>query len=212
MILWIFMNIHTMVHPHGTDMGPIWVIGGNAQVCSMWVCMPPPRRVLKGKLCFRVRPSVRTNTSLPRYLENPWVDFNHTWPKYAPYDVDELIRFWTKSAHGQRSKVNDMCVKKLYSNTYGPHIWPMWDPYVLDWVGFVWARPICIPSGLSYQKPINTNTYGPHMCPMWDPYVLGWVGFVWARPSASHLGFCTKNPSKPTHMGPIFDPCGTHVC
>ena len=44
-------------------------------------------------LCFRVvRPSVRTGISLTRNLKNPWVDFYHTWPRGAPWWVDELIR------------------------------------------------------------------------------------------------------------------------
>ena len=52
-------------------------------------------------------PSVRTGISLTRNVKNPWVDFYHTWPKGAPWWVDELIRFWARSAQRQRSsKVN----------------------------------------------------------------------------------------------------------
>ena len=71
------------------------------------VFMPPTRRAPEA-LCFRVVrpsgcPSVRTRISLTRNLKNPWVDFHHTWPRGAPWRVDELIRFWGRSAQGQRS-------------------------------------------------------------------------------------------------------------
>ena len=42
-------------------------------------------------------------TSLPRNLKNPWVDFHQTWYMGAPPGVDELIRFWARSAQHQRS-------------------------------------------------------------------------------------------------------------
>ena len=67
------------------------------------IFMPPPRRAPEA-LCFRVvRPSVRTRISLTRNLKNPLVDFHHTWPRGAPWRVDELIGFWARSAQGQRS-------------------------------------------------------------------------------------------------------------
>ena len=62
--------------------------------------MPLTRRVPEA-LCFRVvRPSVRTGISLTQNLKNPWVDF-YTWPRGAPWRVDELIRFWARSTQGQ---------------------------------------------------------------------------------------------------------------
>ena len=65
--------------------------------------MLPTRRVPEA-LCFRVvRPSVRTGISLTQNLKSPLVDFYHTWPRGAPWRVDELIRFWARSAQGQRS-------------------------------------------------------------------------------------------------------------
>ena len=76
--------------------------------------MPPPRRAPEA-LCFRVvRPSVRTRISLTRNLKNPLVDFHHTWPRGAPWRVDELIRFWARSAQGQRSKVNELGLNMLF--------------------------------------------------------------------------------------------------
>ena len=42
-------------------------------------------------------------TSLTRNLKNLWVDFHQTWYKVAPPGVDELIRFWARSAQRQRS-------------------------------------------------------------------------------------------------------------
>ena len=61
-----------------------------------------------------VRPSVRTRISLTRNLKNPLVDFHHTWPRGAPWRVDELIRFWARSAQGQRSKVNELGLNMLF--------------------------------------------------------------------------------------------------
>ena len=90
------------------------------------VFMPPPRRAPEA-LCFRVvrpsvrpsvhpsvRPSVRTRILLTRNLKNPLVDFHHTWPRGAPWRVDELIRFWARSAQGQRSKVNELGLNMLF--------------------------------------------------------------------------------------------------
>ena len=72
------------------------------------IFMPPTRRAPEA-LCFRVvRPPVRMGISLTRNLKNPWVDFYHTWPRGAPWRVDELIRFWARSAQGQMSKVNEL--------------------------------------------------------------------------------------------------------
>ena len=42
---------------------------------------------------------------LTQNLKNPWVEFHQTWYRGAPPGVDELIRFWARSAQGQRSKV-----------------------------------------------------------------------------------------------------------
>ena len=61
-----------------------------------------------------VHPSVRTRISLTRNLKNPWVDFYHTWPRGAPWRVDELIRFWARSAQRQRSEVNELGLNMLF--------------------------------------------------------------------------------------------------
>ena len=69
-----------------------------------FVFMPPTHRVPEA-LCFRVvRPAVHTGISLTQNLKNPWVDFHQTWYRGAPPGVDELIRFWARSAQLQRSK------------------------------------------------------------------------------------------------------------
>ena len=53
--------------------------------------------------------------SLTRNLKNPWVDFHQTWHRGAPPGVDELIRFWARSAQRQRSKVNEHGLNMLFS-------------------------------------------------------------------------------------------------
>ena len=77
--------------------------------------MPPTRRAPEA-LCFRVvRPSFRPYGNLVNTIsKNPLVDFYHTWPRDAPWGVDELIRFWARSAQGQRSKVNKLGLNMLF--------------------------------------------------------------------------------------------------
>ena len=88
-------------------------------------------------------------------------------------------------------------------------IWPILCQYGAHMVrlgGFCVGTPVCIPSGLFYQKPHqNQHTWAPNNANVGPIiYVLHLVGSVWARPFSSHLGFPTnKNPPKPTHMGPI---------
>ena len=36
------------------------------------------------------------------------MDFHQTWYRGTPLGVDELIRFWARSAQRQRSKVNEI--------------------------------------------------------------------------------------------------------
>ena len=36
-------------------------------------------------------PSFRTGILLLQYLENPWVDFDHTLPRGAPWQVDQTV-------------------------------------------------------------------------------------------------------------------------
>ena len=45
---------------------------------------------------------------LTRNLKKAWVDFHQTWYRGAPLGVDELIRFWARSTHCQRSRVNEL--------------------------------------------------------------------------------------------------------
>ena len=65
-----------------------------------------PRRAPEA-LCFRVvRPYENLfNTKSQEPLGG---FFYHTWPRGAPWRVDELIRIWARSAQGQRSKVGVM--------------------------------------------------------------------------------------------------------
>ena len=42
------------------------------------------------------------------------MDFHQTRYRGAPPGVDELIRFWARSAHRQRSKVNELGLNMLY--------------------------------------------------------------------------------------------------
>ena len=49
----------------------------------------PPTRKGAGGIMFSGCPSVRTGISLPQNLKNPWVDFYHTWPRGAPWRVDD---------------------------------------------------------------------------------------------------------------------------
>ena len=62
--------------------------------------MPPTRKGAEG-IMFSGCPSVRTGISLMRNLKNPSVDFYLTWPRGAPWGVDELIKFWVRSVKGQ---------------------------------------------------------------------------------------------------------------
>ena len=58
--------------------------------------------------------SVCMGNSWTQNLKNPWVDFYHTWPRGAPWWVDELIRFWVRFAQGQRLKVNEFGLNMLF--------------------------------------------------------------------------------------------------
>ena len=53
-------------------------------------------------------------TSFTRNLKNPWVDFHQTWYRGALPGVDELIRFWARSAQCQGSKVNELGINMLF--------------------------------------------------------------------------------------------------
>ena len=53
-----------------------------------------------------------------RNLKKPWVDFHQTWYRGAPLGVDELIRFWARSAQCQGSKVNELGLNMLFFPVY----------------------------------------------------------------------------------------------
>ena len=46
------------------------------------------------------------------------MEFHQTWYRGAPPGVDELIRFWARSAQRQRSKVNELGLNMLFSPVY----------------------------------------------------------------------------------------------
>ena len=42
------------------------------------------------------------------------MEFHQTWYRGAPLGVDELIRFWARSAQRQGSKVNELGLNMLF--------------------------------------------------------------------------------------------------
>ena len=63
-------------------------------------------------LCFRVvSPSIRPSGS-------PSGFFRQTWYRGPPPGVDELIRFWARSAQRQGSKVNELGLNMLFYPVY----------------------------------------------------------------------------------------------
>ena len=89
------------------------------------------------------------------------------------------------------------------TNTHGPHINPMWGPYVLDLVGSEWARylhPIWAFLPRTHQIQ---HTWAPHESNV-GPICVRLGGFWVGTLSSSHLGHPTKNPPNTTHMGPTW--------
>ena len=56
--------------------------------------------------------------SLKRILKNPWVDFHQTWYMDAPLGVDELVRFWARSAKGQWTWSKIICYFSLVNSKF----------------------------------------------------------------------------------------------
>ena len=46
------------------------------------------------------------------------MEFHQTWYRGAPLGVDELIRFWARSAQRQGSKVNELGLNMLFFPVY----------------------------------------------------------------------------------------------
>ena len=46
------------------------------------------------------------------------MEFHQTWYRGAPPGVDELIRFWARSAQRQGSKVNELGLNMLFFPIY----------------------------------------------------------------------------------------------
>ena len=78
--------------------------------------------------------------SLPRNLKNPWVDFHQTWHRGAQWRVDELIRFWARSAQGQRSKVNELGLHMLFLPCYRENLKNPWVDFHQTWYRSVRSR------------------------------------------------------------------------
>ena len=112
-----------------------------------------------------VRPSVRTRISLTRNLKNPLVDFHHTWPRGAPWRVDELIRFWARSAQGQRSKVNELGLrtKVKTAHPFCTHSAPILHCYIVGLAMRTVVEPITARTkgALSTQQRLN-NPFWMH--------------------------------------------------
>ena len=78
------------------------------------------------------------------------MDFHQTWYRGAPLGVDELIRFWARSAQRQRSKVNEIGLNMLFftsltRNLKNPLVdfhqtWYMDAPPGVDELIRFWAR------------------------------------------------------------------------
>ena len=176
----------TTINTHGAHIMPTWgpYICVRRTVCFFFVgttiCIPSGLSYQKPNTTNTHGPSIMAMCG-PRVLDCIWVLCGHA----------HLHHIWAllpKTHHNQHTwapynaNVGPICVRRC---------------------GFFVGTTICIPSGLSYQKPTTTNTHRPHVNPMWGPCVLDCVGFVWARPFVSHLGFPIQNPPEQTHMGPI---------
>ena len=84
-------------------------------------------------------------------LKNLLMDFHQTWYRGASPGVDELIRFWARSAQRQRSKVNELGLNMLFlprfktQNLKNPRVdfhqtWYMDAPPGEDELIRFWAR------------------------------------------------------------------------
>ena len=107
----VWLSFWWMQDPHTSQMCHTTLYGLNVKFAHFSLLCLWPVRVPEALCFWVVRPSVHTGISLPRNLKNPWVDFYQTWYRGAPWQVDELIRFWARSAQGQRSM---NLVKKCY--------------------------------------------------------------------------------------------------
>ena len=71
-------------------------------------------------VCFRVvRPS-GSPSGFCRLRDNKYylMEFHQTWYRGPPPGVDELIRFWARSAQHQGSKVNELGLNMLFYPVY----------------------------------------------------------------------------------------------
>ena len=65
------------------------------------------------------------------------MDFYHIWHRCSGWRVDEPIRFWARSARGQRSKVNELGLKLLFlpvtSSKNVKWCWTLVGIFLLRW-------------------------------------------------------------------------------
>ena len=122
-------------------------------------------RPFASHLGFSNQKPTKTNTHGPQIM-----------PMWGPYVLDSVGCVWARPFLSHLG----FPILKTHHNQ---HTWAPYNtnvgPICVRLGGFCVGTPICIPPGLSYQKPIKTNTHGPHILPMWGPYVLDWVGSVW---------------------------------
>ena len=87
----------------------------------------------------------------------------HTW---APYNAN----VWPTVCYTVRVSYGQNCLHPIWAflpkthhnqHTYGPHIMPVCGPYVLDCMGFLWARPFASHLGFSIKTPTQPTHMGP---------------------------------------------------
>ena len=100
------------------------------------------------------------------------MDFHQTWYRGAPPGVDELIRFWARSAQRQGSKVNELGlfeIPSLTQNHKNPLVdfhqtWYRGAPLGVDEPIRFWARSV--PGQRS-----NLNELGLKICYFYTIYM-----------------------------------------
>ena len=97
---WIFIKLGTGVHHEEID-----------EMIRFWARSAQRQRSKVNELGL----NMLLLPLLTRNLKNPQVDFHQTWYMGAPPGVDELIRFWARSAQRQRSKVDELGLNMLVS-------------------------------------------------------------------------------------------------
>ena len=108
---WIFIKLGTGVPPPGVDE---WI--------RFWA-RSAQRQGVKGQ-CIWYKYAIFT--LFTQNLKNPLVDFHQTWHRGALPGVDELIRFWARSAQCQGSKVNEFGIKYAIFTSFTQNLKNPW--------------------------------------------------------------------------------------